>query len=770
MDERPGRVQSVWERVRDHALVRAAVVFGSATFFLLQILDVLGVPSTTLRALAILAGVGFIAGEAFLLLRSHRPAGGVPLLVRVRRWLIGGHRWVVTAAVLLLLGGSAWVFGRRLIESPVRPGTDVIAVMPFIASGEDVEDLGTGMVSLLATNLDQVGGIRTIDPATVLHGWRRRAADGSVDLEAAIQIGRELGAGAIVWGTVAAVREAVQVTGEIYTVDGRRVASHGERGDVDDLHALVDRLSVQLLREIWRSEAPVPSLRLAALTTESPVALRAFLRGERHLRSGRYDSATVMLEEAVRVDSTFALAWFRLSEAYGWALHIGAEPTVRAAEAASRFNARLPERERSLTAAHLLHENGDFAAIDTLRSVTRQHPDDALAWYMLGDALHHARPMLEPPSAEIIEAFRRAVDLDPTPGGMFHVLEEALYTRDRPLFDEFLERYRAVAAPGLAERWEQLALVAFAPPDSLMMRMASVSERFIEQRVPAGYGGRLQAIVSTRFATELALDPAELIRMAERAPPEIADRALNLRVFALADLGRVREASVLLDSLVRSSAAPGPPAPFVRVLWAVSGVYPRDSVAAQLMLLTPNEPIAATALPAVRRFLHLAGGDADAADAVTLPAPPTDTTAGGRQAAVRMAGDAWTLHVRGDTAEALTQMREAIRRAGYSASAVRPFSGPLFVHAAALARRADTRAEGIRRLRALLVIGTTFTVPAWLALAETLEASGDHAGAAEAYAHVLRLWKDADPHLQPHVDRARDALARLTGDADAAFR
>jgi hypothetical protein len=51
-----------------------------------------------------------------------------------------------------------------------------------------------------------------------------------------------------------------------------------------------------------------------------------------------------------------------------------------------------------------------------------------------------------------------------------------------------------------------------------------------------------------------------------------------------------------------------------------------------------------------------------------------------------------------------------------------------------------------------------------MALAGSLEADGDRAGAAEAYAHVVRLWKNADPHLQPVVRQARDALARLTGE------
>ena len=163
--------------------MRAGIVYGSAAFFLLQALDVFGAPSGMIRALAIVAAVGFVLGESFYLWKSRRPAAAVPLHQRFRGWGLGGRRCVSVAVVLLALGTVAWLLGRRLIGSPVRPGTDGIAVMPFVASGDDVQDLGVGMVSLLTTDLDQVGGVTTIDPGTVLHGWSRRAAGGSLHLQ-----------------------------------------------------------------------------------------------------------------------------------------------------------------------------------------------------------------------------------------------------------------------------------------------------------------------------------------------------------------------------------------------------------------------------------------------------------------------------------------------------------------------------------------------------------------------------------------------------------
>jgi hypothetical protein len=110
-------------------------------------------------------------------------------------------------------------------------------------------------------------------------------------------------------------------------------------------------------------------------------------------------------------------------------------------------------------------------------------------------------------------------------------------------------------------------------------------------------------------------------------------------------------------------------------------------------------------------------------------------------------------------------MRDAIQKAGYSRAAGQSLgSGPLFVYAVALSNRAETRAQGIRRLHDYIRFGRGFTVRAYFALANVLEAQGDLAGAAEAYAHVVRIWKNTDLHLEPQVVKAREALARLTGE------
>jgi tetratricopeptide (TPR) repeat protein len=54
-----------------------------------------------------------------------------------------------------------------------------------------------------------------------------------------------------------------------------------------------------------------------------------------------------------------------------------------------------------------------------------------------------------------------------------------------------------------------------------------------------------------------------------------------------------------------------------------------------------------------------------------------------------------------------------------------------------------------------------YTGPAELRLGQIYEHKGDRRRAIEHYARFLELWRNSDPALQPLVQQARDALARL---------
>jgi TolB-like protein len=95
-----------------------------------------------------------------------------------------------------------------------------LAVLPFHATGsDDVREFGIGMVDLLTTALSDVGGIRTVSSRTVLARTGAKGGAGPT-LDESLDIGRSLGAGSVLTGSITAFGEAVRLTAEIHAVDG----------------------------------------------------------------------------------------------------------------------------------------------------------------------------------------------------------------------------------------------------------------------------------------------------------------------------------------------------------------------------------------------------------------------------------------------------------------------------------------------------------------------------------------------------------------------
>ena len=174
----------------------------------------------------------------------------------------------------------------------------------------------------------------------------------------ALAIGRQLDAGSVVRGSAVSTGNRVRLAADLYSVAGERLGQAQVDGPADSVLGLVDRLSVTLLRDVWRSREPVPNLQIAALTTDSLAALRAYLEGEQAYRRVAFDSALTAYTRATEVDSTFALAHLRRALVYGWTGGYGSKQSVAAAAAGVRFADRLPPRDRRLLNAYRAFETG----------------------------------------------------------------------------------------------------------------------------------------------------------------------------------------------------------------------------------------------------------------------------------------------------------------------------------------------------------------------------------------------------------------------------
>ncbi|HYC31714.1 MAG TPA: hypothetical protein VEB59_05455, partial [Gemmatimonadales bacterium] len=661
-------------------------------------------------------------------------------------------------AVALAAGGLAAWLATRSAGAGVSKPAETIAVLPFNASGPGTEVLGEGMVDLLATNLEGVGGIRTVAPRLVLKRWGDDKAAGGLDR--GLALGRELGAGSVVTGSAVSTGGRVRLAADLHAVaTGERLGRAQVDGPADSVLPLVDRLSVTLLRDVWRSREPLPSLNIASLTTDSLAALRAYLQGERYYRMLALDSALAAYTQAVEVDSTFALAHFRRALVYGWTGGYGSKQSHDAAMAGFRFAGRLPPRPRRLLEGYRLFEQGSAAAIDSLRAYVAAYPDDTEGWFSYGEALFHLRDVAPRDPDTIMAAFDHVIATDSTlTPAVIHPLELSLGRRDSVRFRSYLTLFERSAAPAHINAHRVAAQVAWGPPPSDSALGAALQE------VP-------YPVIHAAYSSyrDDAATSDSIIRRWERVTANLRSPGLSrmsqiARGFTLVGLGRLRESRLVADSI--AAFAPGAAVGLLGYP-VILGLTPGGTAGPRLDSLLTRDlaqigSSRRSAYPGVIRLM-LTGRPAEARALAERSMSMPDTTADSlRNAGLLRAAAGWARLAEGDTAAGVAQLRTGV------AQAFSPTNGELtsflrFQLALALAARAETREDGINRLRFGFQSSALYLVPlAELALGRAYEAAGKPDSAALAYGRFVRLWDKADPEVRNRADEAREALRRLT--------
>ena len=714
-----------------------------------------GVEGALLRALDTDPGMRFPTMAQFSEALGASLTGGTSAYYRPKR-----TRWIGAAAAVVIAAGGFAAWRATRSSGPVVEAAQRIAVLPFRTSGASVEFLGEGMVDLMSTNLDAVGGISTVEPRTVLQRWKKRGE--STDLDGALAVGRDVAAGAVLLGSAIATGPTVRLTADLYAADGRKLGHAQVDGAADSVLALVDGLSLALMREVWRSNEPLPSVRVAGLTTASVGAMRAYLQGEQYYRRSAWDSAQLAFGRAVEQDSTFALAQYRLAMTYGWTGNAGSRPASLASAAAVRYSSRLPAEERSLVNAYRLFQQGREAATDSMLNYTRLHPGDADGWYLLGESQYHTRQRAPRSPAELQAPFDRVLELDSslTPAAI-HPLEIALEQQDNVKYRRYLKVLEEAGAVGELARFRPAGTVVFGNPLEDTAGMGTLLS-----------GNRQDASMSALMGIfrGASTDPDEAARrfrdMLQLAPADgnFGNSLRQIETIALVGLGKLEAANARVAGM-------GDQGFFVRMLPIWGGFDPpgyADSLLASISragIRTPG-PAEKNPFPLYFRALFLLGrGDAAGAEPLIQRGLAMDSTelrnfGGDWIKGLFTSADGWRLLLRGDTTAAMQRIAAGLDQVGMSGGPA--MTAPVRLHRAiAMANRPATRAEGIRYLRYSFDLDPQYLAVSRYALGEALEAAGDRAGAQEAYGEFIRYWAKADASLQPRVQAARDRLAQL---------
>ncbi|MBM4187210.1 MAG: hypothetical protein FJ206_07855 [Gemmatimonadetes bacterium] len=560
-----------------------------------------------------------------------------------------GARTMKQMRVLMFLVGffaAAWATGlvNRWLKGRARgpaSGT-VVAVLPFSATGAGIEPLGEGMVDLLATNLNAVGGsLKAIEPRLVLARWAKRGGGG--DVAAATSLAGELGANAVIIGSMVATGSRARLAATAYDGKGGELAKAQVEGAQDSVLGLVDQLSGELVRGLWKSNEPVPSLRVSGITSASFPAMGAYLAGERYYRQARWDSAEAAFGRAIELDSTFSLAHFRLGSTIGWKGGYGSRRAREASAAAVRFVDRLPAREKAIVVAYDLFHRGLPAAADSMRGYTARYPNDVDGWFLLGEFLYHGNAvgMLDP--ATLREPFDRVMALDSTLApAAIHPTELALQARDAVAVNRYVAVMEKASDGATPAAFRAAAQVVFeGRTDSATVRAAG--------RSPGALRSALSAVIR---APEISSD--SVIRTLNGVLDLLGGAGTPDMMFArsvlYSGLGRLDIAGAVADSLRSLNQDMALSA---RLLPVLVGIVP-DSFAAREIAAINASPRARAEVVRAQVQIAMALGEVAAATRLVDSVLARDSTAIGGFTWGLFTADRGRLQLaRGDTVRAI---------------------------------------------------------------------------------------------------------------------
>jgi len=335
--------------------------------------------------------------------------GASPTVAAARR----RGRIAVVAAAAAALAVVVWGLGRTRGDASGALTANRLAVLPFaIHGGQQLAYMSEGIVDLLSRNLDGVDDLNCVDPGTVISELADGTDNQAVDVESGRALGKRVGAGAFILGSVNSVGPRLRIHAVMYRDGGSNSDVQATvEGDTAQLLDLVDRLAADLL--VKRRPGAVHRLtQTAALTTSSLPALKAFLTGERTLRAGKMDSAIAAYQHAIAEDSTFALAYYRMAVAAGWnERHAFSSEAIAKALAVP---SRLAERDRRLMTAYAAFRRGAATEAEgQYREILEDFPDDLEAEFQLGDVLFQYNPLRGRPRGEARPMLDRTLAHDP---------------------------------------------------------------------------------------------------------------------------------------------------------------------------------------------------------------------------------------------------------------------------------------------------------------------------------------------------------------------
>ena len=377
----------------------------------------------------------------------------------------------IAAAVfsLLIIAFAFYFFSNKNKTTANVNSPNAIAIFPFDVKGSDeIKYLGDGMVDLISTQLDEMPGINSIDPNLLFSRLKEKSAV-LRDPETAAEISTSFNAGQFILGNILELDGVLKISASKYNVDGEIISKINVEGKKEgQLAEVIDDLTRQLIAKEMESRGQ-EFTSLGAITSNNMESLKAYLKGEQAYRDGNYKQSLTHFQEAVQLDSTFAMAWMRVADAATWDLETFFPEARRNL---LKYKYKLPKKWQEYYDAYQLYLKGRPNTADAFKKLIRKYGESREFNNGLAEFYFHFNPMYGKSKLEAKPYLIKNLQLEPgNVETFFHLSDCAVMEDDSATLQQMMSKVKKTS-----ESYPQIQI-------KVLMLQDSVSDEEIQELV-----------------------------------------------------------------------------------------------------------------------------------------------------------------------------------------------------------------------------------------------------------------------------------------------
>jgi adenylate cyclase len=307
------------------------------------------------------------------------------------------RKWVYIAAAVILLGAGFFAY-EKIIGRPEFTGIEKsIAVLPFEnMSGdktpENVSDISDGITEDIINNLSKISSLQKVIGWFSVRRFKKTT-------ETVQQIADELGVAAILTGTIQKESDNLHIIAQLIDVNTSKILwGEDYNYPTKDILIIQSKVAKIIVNALKASLTPQEKQGLSTLYTQNVEAYEDYLIGRKFWNARNkenFDSAEKYFKSAIKLDSSYALAYSGIADCYtynqkGMAQLVAMPIAIKYANQALSLDNNLSE---GLTTLGFIQFNFEFdwdKAKKTLQKALEHDPNNPIAHMYYGIALQYS--------------------------------------------------------------------------------------------------------------------------------------------------------------------------------------------------------------------------------------------------------------------------------------------------------------------------------------------------------------------------------------------